>query len=67
MVPACTADELHGLAVFVDHHPPAVVLLFVDPAVPVEGHSDQGGLHRDKGLEIGWGQARLANGAGGLP
>ena len=44
VVAPVAADELHCSAVLVGQHPPAVHLLFVDPALAVEREGDQRGL-----------------------
>jgi len=55
VVDARAADQLHGGAVLVGHHPPAVHLFLVDPALAMEGPVDQGRLHQGDREETGRG------------
>jgi len=43
---ACLIDEPDGRAVLVGHHPTAVILLLVHPALAVEGAGDQRRVHQ---------------------
>src|SRR5262245_56400787 len=45
------ADEAHRCAVFVRHHAPPVVFLFIDPAIAVEGAGHFIGLHEGDAWE----------------
>jgi hypothetical protein len=48
MVNTRAADQADMLVVLVGHDPPAVVLLLIDPAGPMDGLRDRFGLHEDE-------------------